>query len=177
MGKLVFYEKPGCATNSRQKLLLTNAGVDFETRSLLAEPWTTDRLETFFDGLPVEQWFNRAAPRVKKGEVRPERVSAAQALALMVADPLLIRRPLLERGGWRTVGFDWEDLAARFGVDPATRATAKKTVEGTLEGCSHGEHGRDEHGSNRCATPTAAMTASSLADAALVEESTETEPA
>ena len=148
MATLVFYEKPGCATNSRQKLLLTNAGVAFETRSLLAEKWTTDRLEPFFNGLPVDQWFNRSSPRVKNGEVRPERVSAAQALALMVADPLLIRRPLLEQGDWYNVGFDWEFLAARLGVDPETRATTKKAVSGTLEGCSHGEHSKQ-----RCGVP------------------------
>ncbi len=151
MSMLIFYEKPGCATNSRQKLLLKNGGVEFQARSLLTEPWTTDRLEMFFSGLPVDQWFNRAAPRVKSGEVRPERVSAAQALALMVAEPLLIRRPLLEQGNWRAVGFDWEFLAAKLGIDPETRASAKKSIEAedgssTLEGCSHAAHA-----SPRCA--------------------------
>ena len=157
MSQLVFFEKPGCATNSRQKLLLTRAGVVFETRSLLAENWTADRLELFFNGLPVEQWFNRAAPRVKNVEVRPERVSAAQALALMVADPLLIRRPLLEKDEWRAVGFDWETLAPRLGIDAETQTKSQKDISGTIEGCSHGDHGAHRCGSHE---PPAAESAS-----------------
>ena len=148
MGKLIFYEKPGCATNSRQKLLLTRAGVEFETRSLLAEKWTTDRLEPFFHGLPVVDWFNRSAPRVKNGQVRPERVSAAQALALMVAEPLLIRRPLLELDSWYGVGFDWENLAARLGVPAELQKKSTRETRGELEGCSHGAHS-----GNHCASP------------------------
>lgn len=164
MSTLIFYEKPGCATNSRQKMLLARAGVEFEVRSLLAEKWTTDRLEPFFHGLPVAQWFNRAAPRVKNGEVRPEQISAAQALALMVAEPLLIRRPLLEKDEWRVAGFDWNALAPRLGIDAHIQQTSLKEIYSgseasgygetsgngaagpSLEGCSHGEHA-----SHRCA--------------------------
>lgn len=148
MSTLIFYEKPGCATNSRQKLLLKNAGVEFETRSLLAEKWTTEKLRPFFQGLPVEQWFNRAAPRVKKGEVRPERVTAEQALELMVADPLLIRRPLLTSGHWFSVGFDWDALAQQLNLETETQKKALSEVSGALEGCSHGEHSVQ-----RCAAP------------------------
>ncbi len=136
MTQLVFFEKPGCATNSRQKLLLQRAGVQFTVRSLLAEKWSTDRLEEFFRGLPVAQWFNRAAPRVKSGDVNPESVSAAQALALMVADPLLIRRPLLQKGDWHYVGFVWDEIAPKLGVSDA----AKDVNADDMEACSHGKH-------------------------------------
>lgn len=138
MGTLIFYEKPGCATNSRQKVLLRDAGIQFEVRSLLAEKWTTDHLEKFFGGLPVEQWFNRVAPRIKSGEVRPDRISAAQALAQMVADPLLIRRPLLQKGDWHYVGFVWEEIAPKLGV--AIDVDGKNAGRDDMEACSHGVH-------------------------------------
>lgn len=148
MTQLVFFEKPGCATNSRQKLVLQRAGVQFSVRSLLAEPWTPKRLEQFFRELPVAQWFNRAAPRVKNGEVKPDMVSAAQALALMVADPLLIRRPLLQKGDWHYVGFVWDEIAPKLGVSAAT-----DNLNATdMEACSHGKHA---HAAS-CATPAEA---------------------
>ncbi|MFT3931169.1 MAG: ArsC/Spx/MgsR family protein [Spongiibacteraceae bacterium] len=146
MSQFIFYEKPGCATNSRQKWLLKNAGVEFETRSLLAEKWTLDRLHVFFSDMPVAQWFNRAAPRIKSGEVIPENLSAPQALALMVAEPLLIRRPLLQIGEWHAVGFDWNVIAAQLDIDSQSKAVLEKSVDGVLEGCSHKQaDGRAAH--------------------------------
>jgi nitrogenase-associated protein len=116
MTTLIFYEKPGCANNARQKLLLRNAGHEVVAKNLLAEPWTAERLCDFFVGLPVTDWFNRAAPRVKSGEIVPERVDADTALALMLAEPLLIRRPLMECDGKRIAGFDAERVAAWIGA-------------------------------------------------------------
>lgn len=152
MGTLIFYEKPGCATNSRQKVLLQRAGVQFEVRSLLAEKWTTDRLEKFFGSLPVGQWFNRVAPRIKSGDVRPDRISAAQALALMVADPLLIRRPLLQQGAWHYVGFVWEEIAPQLGIDADSNSKSMREDRAEredMEACSHGAHAH----AKSCAAP------------------------
>jgi nitrogenase-associated protein len=112
-----FYEKPGCANNTRQRRLLEAAGCQVLAHDLLSEPWTAERLRAFFGDRPVAQWFNRAAPRVKSGAVRPDELDATTALALLLAEPLLIRRPLIEVDGWRTVGFDAAELAARFGLD------------------------------------------------------------
>lgn len=115
MATVVFYEKPGCRNNTRQKQVLAAAGHVVVPRNLLQEPWTAERLRGFFGNRPVAEWFNRAAPRVKSGEVVPEAVSAEAALAMMLAEPLLIRRPLLEADGRREVGFDAERIAAWLG--------------------------------------------------------------
>lgn len=106
MATVVFYEKPGCMNNTRQKLLLAAAGHTVQARSLLTERWTAERLRAFFGSLPVADWFNRSSPRVWGGEVSPEDLDEAEALRLMLADPLLVRRPLLEVGEERRVGFD-----------------------------------------------------------------------
>lgn len=112
MAKITFYEKPGCGNNTRQKALLIEAGHEVIARNLLTEPWTAAQLQDFFTGLPVAEWFNRAAPRVKSGEVVPESLNENTALALMLADPLLIRRPLMESAGWRLAGFDLPRIQA-----------------------------------------------------------------
>lgn len=106
MASILFYEKPGCANNTRQKRLLQAAGHEVITRNLLREAWTAERLRAFFGDLPVREWFNRAAPRVKLDEIIPENFDADAALALMLGDPLLIRRPLMECEGRCIAGFD-----------------------------------------------------------------------
>jgi nitrogenase-associated protein len=129
MSTLIFYEKPGCGNNARQKRLLLDAGHELVVRDLLAEPWTAERLRNFFVGLPVADWFNRAAPQVKSGEIVPERLDADTALALMLANPLLIRRPLIETEHWKLVGFDAGQIEARLGV------AANKNELRNLETC------------------------------------------
>lgn len=106
MATVLFYEKPGCINNSRQKVLLAAAGHTVQAKSLLTEKWTAERLRTFFGKLPVVDWFNPSAPRLREGEVVPETLDEGEALRLMLADPLLIRRPLMEVDGQRRVGFD-----------------------------------------------------------------------
>jgi nitrogenase-associated protein len=106
MAHVLFFEKPGCANNTRQKAWLQAAGHEVEARSLLTHAWTRQELLSYFGDRPVAQWINRAAPRVKSGEIVPERLEADAALGLMLTDPLFIRRPLMLADGRREVGFD-----------------------------------------------------------------------
>jgi nitrogenase-associated protein len=128
MSVIVFYEKPGCANNTRQKVLLAAAGHTVWAKNLLVEPWTAERLLTFFENMPVAAWFNRAAPKVKSGEIVPDQLDAYTAMAMMLAEPLLIRRPLIEADGRREVGFDKEVIDAWLGLSVVP--------EGDLESCS-----------------------------------------
>lgn len=121
MADVIFYEKPGCVGNGRQKALLTRSGHRLEVRNLLAEPWTADALRPFFGNRPVAQWFNASAPRVKSGDVVPERLSEEAALALMLAEPLLIRRPLMQVGEARMAGFEPDLVDAWIGLAPTER--------------------------------------------------------
>lgn len=114
MATIQLYQKPGCATNARQKRMLA-AGHTVIARSLLTEPWTAEGLRGFFGSTPVTAWFNPAEPRVKSGEILPEKLDAASAIALMLDDPLLIRRPLVEMDGQRCAGFDREPVPSLLG--------------------------------------------------------------
>lgn len=133
MTHLVFFEKPGCGGNARQRTLLEAAGHTLERRNLLTEPWTPERLLEFLAPLPVAQWFNRAAPRVKSGEIVPEQLGADAALALLLAEPLLIRRPLMQRtdDGTRLVGFDTAEVERFVGA-----GSGAGNVPASLEGCA-----------------------------------------
>jgi nitrogenase-associated protein len=105
MARVVFYEKPGSPGSERQKDLLRRAGHEVEVRDLLRHPWTRAELLAFLGALPVSEWIDRTSPRVKSGEVVPARLSPGEALTLLLDDPGLLRRPLLEVGTRREVGF------------------------------------------------------------------------
>jgi nitrogenase-associated protein len=134
MVRVDFWEKPGCGGNARQKARLRSCGHVVVEHDLIAEPWTVDRLAVFFADLPPAAWFNRAAPRVKSGEIVPEALDAATAMTLLVGDPLLIRRPLMRtEDGRHLVGFDETVVAAAIGLDPPP-------VTGPVgEGCPKGD--------------------------------------
>lgn len=126
---IIFYEKPGCATNARQKKQLREAGFAVEARDLLATPWTPEALLGFFGDAPVADWFNKAAPAVKSGAIDPAALSRAQALDALCAEPILIRRPLIEIKAQKILGFDNALIAAL--LRQAGQASP------TREGCSH----------------------------------------
>jgi len=111
MAVVEFFEKPGCQTNARQKALLRAAGHDVVERNLLTTPWTPASLQPYFGDKTVAHWFNRSAPAVKQGEIQPERLTEEQALALMLASPLLIKRPLLRVGERCCSGFESAELS------------------------------------------------------------------
>ncbi|OKO84285.1 ArsC/Spx/MgsR family protein [Bradyrhizobium sp. NAS96.2] len=115
MATIIFYQKPGCATNARQINALTAAGHHVIAKDILKEPWRTEELRSFFGLTPIVSWFNPSAPRVKSGEVNPGAIDAAGALALMLGDPLLIRRPLIDADGARCAGFDREPVPSLLG--------------------------------------------------------------
>lgn len=116
MATVMFYEKPGCINNTRQKQLLRQSGHEVIAKNLLEEEWDEGRLLLFFKGHPVAEWFNHSAPQVKSGEIDPKQISAKQALTLMLSNPLLIRRPLLQVGEHHQLGFDFKKVQGWIGL-------------------------------------------------------------
>ncbi|MEH2061126.1 MAG: ArsC/Spx/MgsR family protein [Nostoc sp.] len=154
MARIIFYSKPGCKGGTKQKVLLTAAGHEVIPYNLLTEPWTVERLRSFFGDRPVAEWFNSSAPKVKSGEIVPEKLDEQTALALMLKEPLLIRRPLLEVGEQREVGFDVQKIDAWIGlqaVDESLQGISDNLMKENLQGCSHGkDHSHQHHKEGGC---------------------------
>jgi nitrogenase-associated protein len=138
MAKVVFYEKPGCANNARQKALLTASGHELDVRNLLTESWTAPVLQRFFGTKPVAAWFNPASPRVKSGEIRPDSVAAPDALAMMMADPVLIRRPLMQVGNRCESGFDSDTVDKWIGLQPRETPVGDQCIRTGASGSQNG---------------------------------------
>jgi nitrogenase-associated protein len=142
MAVVTFYEKPGCKGNLRQKTLLAAAGHTVQAKSLKTEVWTADRLLAFLGKLPVASWFNMAATDIKSGDIVPENLGTEDALRLLLENPLLIRRPLMEIGEERLVGFDIDAVDAWIGLKNV------ELPEGNIEACVHGPEGHGSCGSH-----------------------------
>lgn len=128
MATVYFYEKPGCLNNTRQKQLLMAAGHRVVALNLLTKQWQKFRLRAFFEQKPVSDWFNPSAPAIKQGEVKPEQLNEEQALTLMIDNPLLIRRPLMQVGDRLQAGFDQQQVDAWIGL-------SRLDTRGDLESC------------------------------------------
>jgi nitrogenase-associated protein len=122
MANVIFYEKPGCASNAKQKALLLASGHEVDARDLLREAWSVSSLRPFFGAKPVREWFNAASPRVKSGEVKPDTVNPQEAMVMMILDPGLIRRPLMRIGDHCESGFDPAAVSRWIGLQPSGSA-------------------------------------------------------
>jgi nitrogenase-associated protein len=127
MSTVLFYEKPGCINNTKQKVLLAAAGHTVQAKNLLTEKWTAARLRAFFGDLPVAEWFNPSAPSVRDGEIWPHKLSGDQAIALMLQEPLLIRRPLMQVDEEYRVGFDQDAVDRWIGL--SSKAKDREDLE------------------------------------------------
>ncbi len=126
MANVIFYEKPGCASNAKQKDLLLASGHQVEARDLLHEAWSASSLRPFFGAKPVRDWFNAASPRVKSGEINPDAVNPQEAIVMMILDPGLIRRPLMRVGDHCESGFDSDAVSRWIGLTPVSEAVSDR---------------------------------------------------
>lgn len=134
MAHVIFWEKPGCSSNARQRGLLLAAGHTVDVRDLLTTAWTPDTLRPFLAALPVAEWFNSRAPQVRDGDINPAAYSEDLALALLAATPLLIRRPLLQVGVDRRCGFAPPDIDTWIGLTAGGAAIPAREAEACAKG-------------------------------------------
>ncbi len=81
---VVFYEKPFCAANAKQKQILRSSGCILIERNLLEHGLDAEALRSFMGDYEVADWFNPAAPAIKNGEISPETLDETTALMLFV---------------------------------------------------------------------------------------------
>jgi arsenate reductase (glutaredoxin) len=106
----IFYEKTGCSGNAKQKELLKSHNISFSVKSLLDTSWSKESLGEFFQGLEVIDIFNPFAPQIRDKEIDINTLSKDEAIELMIKNPILIKRPLLDINGVKLCGFDIEKI-------------------------------------------------------------------
>lgn len=99
----LYYEYPKCSTCKAAKKELTQLGVAFEAIDIKATPPTASQLKEWMaaTGLELKKYFNTSGNsyRALGLKDRFDSLTVDDALDLLAADGMLIKRPLLIKDG------------------------------------------------------------------------------
>lgn len=106
------WHNPRCSKSRIAKAALDDAGVDYVERRYLDEPPTFDELDALLDRLGLEPW-----DITRTGEKVAQELGVAALprerktwIELLVANPVLIQRPIIISGDRAAVARDAESL-------------------------------------------------------------------
>ncbi len=111
------YGIKNCDTMKKARAWLDSAGVAHDFHDYKSRGIDAAKLREWTRQAGWERLINRSGTTFRKlpeGE-RQEGLDEARAIALMVAQPSMIRRPIVEHAGHLLIGFDPDQYAAQFG--------------------------------------------------------------
>jgi len=112
---VTIYGIKNCDTMKKARAWLDQAGVDYSFHDYKAEGIDKARLERWSKDVGWETLLNRAGTTFRKlPETDKEGLTAAKAIKLMMEQPSMIKRPVLETGKSLLVGFKPDDYKAAF---------------------------------------------------------------
>jgi len=111
----VIYGIKNCDTMKKARAWLEARKVAYEFHDYKASGIDKAKLEGWVEELGWETVLNRAGTTFKKlPEANKENLTPKKAVALMLAQPSMIKRPMLEHKGKLLAGFKPEVYAAMF---------------------------------------------------------------
>ena len=109
------YGIKACDTMKKARSWLDGRSVAYRFHDYRAQGIDSARLETWVDRLGWETVLNRAGTTFRKlPDADKADLNADKAVALMLAQPSMIKRPVLDLGDRLLVGFKPEAYAAAF---------------------------------------------------------------
>jgi arsenate reductase len=109
---ITIYGIKNCDTMKKARAWLDSHGVKYEFHDYKAEGAPKEKLKAWSDEVGWETLLNRAGTTFKKlPETDKEGLNERKALALMLDQPSMIKRPVLDVGGKLLVGFKPEVYA------------------------------------------------------------------
>ena len=105
-----------CDTMKKAWTWLDDHGVAYDFHDYKKEGVAREKLEAWIAAVGWETVLNRAGTTFRKlPEADRTNLNAEKAIALMLAQPSMIKRPMLEAGGQVQVGFKPDAYAQLFG--------------------------------------------------------------
>ncbi|WP_369026702.1 ArsC family reductase [Qipengyuania sp. RANM35] len=102
-----FYGIPNCDTVKKARTWLEGQGFDYTFHDYKKEGANAARLGEWADVVGWEALLNRRGTTFRKlPDAAREGIDRDKAIALMVAQPSIIKRPVVEHGDQVLVGFD-----------------------------------------------------------------------
>lgn len=104
-----------CDTVRKARRWLDDRGIEYRFRDYKTEPPGEDELTAWTERLGWEKLLNRAGTTFRKlPESDKAGIDREKAIALMRAQPSMIKRPLLDTGETLRLGFKPEDYETVF---------------------------------------------------------------
>jgi arsenate reductase len=104
---MILYGIRNCDTMKKARAWLDGRGIAYAFHDYKAAGIDEARLRGWIDELGWEKLLNRAGTTFRKlPDADKAGLDAGKAVALMLAQPSMIRRPVLDLGDRRIVGFD-----------------------------------------------------------------------
>jgi arsenate reductase len=109
------YGIPNCDTMKKARNWLDDRGVAYGFHDYRASGLDRGRLESWVKAVGWEPLLNKASTTFRElPEKERQSIDAAKAIRLMLAQPTMIKRPVLDRDGKLTVGFKPDIYEAVF---------------------------------------------------------------
>jgi arsenate reductase (glutaredoxin) len=98
--KITIYQKPTCTTCRQVYAALRDAGVDFDSVDYYTDPIPKAKLKELLRkmGIPARELLRTKEERFKALRLGERELSDDELIDVMVANPDLIQRPIIEKG-------------------------------------------------------------------------------
>ena len=112
---LTLYGIPNCDTVKKARRWLDAHGVAHAFHDFRKDGLDPEKLQGWIDAVGWEKLLNKAGTTFRKlPDADKDGLDAGKAKALMLDQPAMIRRPVVEAGGAVSVGFSADDWQQRF---------------------------------------------------------------
>lgn len=109
------YGIKNCDTVKKARKWLDAAGIDYRFHDFRADGLDREKLNAWIEAVGWEHLVNRRSTTWRQlPEAVKENINEKNVLDLLIEQPTLIKRPVLEKGGEIRVGFKEADYQALF---------------------------------------------------------------
>ncbi|MEW6130298.1 MAG: arsenate reductase (glutaredoxin) [Acidobacteriota bacterium] len=98
--KITIYQKPTCSKCREALAILNESGETFESVNYYETPLTKDELRQLIAklGIPAKDLLRKGEDVFRALNIKPDEISEDELIALMIAHPDLMQRPIVVRG-------------------------------------------------------------------------------
>ena len=100
MEQIIVYEKPTCTTCRKVSKILIDKGVDFDKVNYYIEPFSKSKLKSLLKKMNIkpEELLRKNENAYKELDIKNKKYSGEEILNLMINNPDLVQRPIVEMG-------------------------------------------------------------------------------
>jgi arsenate reductase len=100
MNKITVYEKPTCTTCRKVAKAFLEQGIDFNKVNYYIKPFTKSKLKSLLSKMKMKpsELLRKNDESYKELKTKIEKISEEEILNLMIENPDLVQRPIVEKG-------------------------------------------------------------------------------